>query len=276
MPEPFTNLAIEREQGVATLRLDRPEKLNALHRALWHSIPEAVAALDRDPDVRVIVLAGNGKAFCAGIDLVDHASGLAGGSLSGIEGSAVAQRRQLYDDIRAYQRTASCFADTNKPVIAAVHGACLGGGMDLITACDIRLASADATFSVRETRIAMVADVGSLQRLPRLVGEGVARELIYTGRTFQGREAALMGLVNASYPSADALFSEVDKIARTIASKSPLALRGCKESILFTRDNPIATALNHVATWNAGMLDSDDFREAMAAFRDKRDPDFRD
>ena len=148
--------------------------------------------------------------------------------------------------------------------------------MDLITACDIRLASADATFSVRETRIAMVADVGSLQRLPRLVGEGVARELIYTGRTFQGREAALMGLVNASYPSADALFSEVDKIARTIASKSPLALRGCKESILFTRDNPIATALNHVATWNAGMLDSDDFREAMAAFRDKRDPDFRD
>ena len=120
-------------------------------------------------DVRVIVLAGRGKAFCAGIDLLDHAGGLAAaGSLSGTEGSPVAKRRQLYDDIRAYQETASCFANTNKPVIAAVHGACIGAGMDLITACDIRLATADAMFSVRETRIAMVADIGTLQRLPRL------------------------------------------------------------------------------------------------------------
>ena len=123
---------------------------------------EAVAALDADPEVRVIVLAGKGKAFCAGIDLMDHAQGLgSGGSLTGGEGSAVAKRRQLYDDIRAYQDTCSSFANTNKPVIAAVHGACIGAGMDLITACDIRLASAEATFSVRETRIAMVADVGS-------------------------------------------------------------------------------------------------------------------
>ena len=157
-------------------------KTQCADRELWHAIPQAVASSIADPDVRVIVLAGKGKAFCAGIDLLDHAPALAAaGSLSGKEGSPVARRRQLYDDIRAYQQTASCFANTNKPVIAAVHGACIGAGMDLITACDIRLASADAIFSVRETRIAMVADVGTLQRLPRLIGDGAAREWIFTG-----------------------------------------------------------------------------------------------
>ncbi len=201
MPESFTNLAIERDGGVATLFLDRPEKLNALHRALWHSIPEAVAALDADPDVRVIVLAGKGKAFCAGIDLMDHAQGLGGGgSLTGGEGSAVAKRRQLYDDIRAYQDTCSCFANTNKPVIAAVHGACIGAGMDLITACDIRLASAEAMFSVRETRIAMVADVGSLQRLPRVIGDGAAREWIFTGSDYGAQRAREVQLLNDVLP----------------------------------------------------------------------------
>ena len=142
-------------------------KLNALNRALWSAIPAAVAELDSDPDVRVIVLAGRGKAFCAGIDLVDHAPAMAGGgSLSGRGDSAVGRRRALLDDVGRYQDTCSSFANATKPVIAAVHGPCLGAGMDLITACDIRLASADATFSVRETKIAMVADVGSCSDCP--------------------------------------------------------------------------------------------------------------
>ncbi len=214
MPEPFANLAIERDGGIATLFLDRPEKLNALHRALWHSIPEAVAALDADADVRVIVLAGKGKAFCAGIDLMDHAQGLGGGgSLTGGAGSAVARRRQLYDDIRAYQDTCSCFANTNKPVIAAVHGACIGAGMDLITACDIRLASAEATFSVRETRIAMVADVGSLQRLPRVIGDGAAREWIFTGGDYSAQRAREVQLLNDVLPDPAALMVRAHELA---------------------------------------------------------------
>ena len=276
MSEPFTHLAIERDDGVATLCLDRTDKLNALNRALWHSIPEAVAALDRDRDVRAIVLTGKGKAFCAGIDLVDHAPALAdAGSLSGIEGSAVAKRRQLYDDIRAYQRAASCFADTNKPVIAAVHGACLGAGVDLITACDIRLASADAVFSVRETRIAMVADIGSLQRLPRVIGDGHAREWIFTGADYDARRALEVQLLNAVLPDREALLARARELARMIAANSPLAVQGAKQVLGFATRREVDANLDYVALWNAAFLHSEDLGEAMQAFMERRGPSFK-
>jgi enoyl-CoA hydratase len=276
MSEPFTHLAIERDDGVATLCLDRTDKLNALNRALWHSIPEAVAALDRDRDVRAIVLTGKGTAFCAGIDLVDHAPALAdAGSLSGIEGSAVAKRRQLYDDIRAYQRAASCFADTNKPVIAAVHGACLGAGIDLITACDIRLASADAVFSVRETRVAMVADIGSLQRLPRVIGDGHAREWIFTGADYDARRALEVQLLNAVLPDREALLVRARELARMIAANSPLAVQGAKQVLGFATRREVDANLDYVALWNAAFLHSEDLGEAMQAFLEKRPPTFK-
>ena len=276
MSEPFTHLAIERDDGVATLCLDRTDKLNALNRALWHSIPEAVAALDRDRDVRAIVLTGKGTAFCAGIDLVDHAPALAdAGSLSGIEGSAVAKRRQLYDDIRAYQRAASCFADTNKPVIAAVHGACLGAGIDLITACDIRLASADAVFSVRETRVAMVADIGSLQRLPRVIGDGHAREWIFTGADYDARRALEVQLLNAVLPDREALLARARELARMIAANSPLAVQGAKQVLGFATRREVDANLDYVALWNAAFLHSEDLGEAMQAFLEKRPPTFK-
>ena len=275
MPETFPNLAIERDGGVATLFIDRPEKLNALDRALWRSIPEAVAALDADPDVRVIVLAGKGKAFCAGIDLMDHAQGLAGGSLTGGEGSAVAKRRQLYDDIRAYQETCSSFANTNKPVIAAVHGACIGAGMDLITACDIRLASAEATFSVRETRIAMVADVGSLQRLPRVIGDGAAREWIFTGGDYSAQRAREVQLLNEVLPDPAALMARVRELAATIAANSPLAVQGSKHVLGCASRREVDASLDYVAVWNAAFLHSEDLGEAMQAFMQRRPPVFR-
>jgi enoyl-CoA hydratase len=276
MSEPFAHLSIQHDAGVATLYLDRPDKLNALHRALWHAIPEAVATLDRDPNVRVIVLAGKGKAFCAGIDLVDHAPGLtSGGSLSGTTGSPVAQRRQLYDDIRAYQRTVSCLADTNKPVIAAVHGACLGAGIDLITACDMRFASADAVFSVRETRIAMVADVGTLQRLPRVIGDGVAREWIFTGADYDAQQALDARLLNAVLADRDALLAHVHALARQIAANSPLAVQGSKQVLGFASRREVDTNLDYVALWNTAFLHSEDLGEAMRAFMERRAPGFK-
>ncbi len=275
MAEQFPHLLIERDGAVATLYLDRPDKLNALHRPLWRSIPQAVAALDADSSVRVIVLAGRGKAFCAGIDLLDHAGGLAAaGSLSGTEGSPVAKRRQLYEDIRAYQDTASCFADTNKPVIAAVHGACIGAGMDLITACDIRLASADAIFSVRETRVAMVADIGTLQRLPRILGDGVAREWIFTGADYTAPQAHAAGLLNEVLPDADSLLARARALAAIIAANSPLAVQGSKQVLGHAVRRDTDANLDYVALWNAAFLHSDDLGEALQAFMARRPPQF--
>ena len=272
----FENLSIERSGAVATLWLDRPEKLNALNRGLWSAIPAAVATLDADPEVRVIVLAGRGKAFCAGIDLVDHAPGMAGGgSLSGKGDSAVAKRLALLDDIRRYQDTCSSFANTNKPVIAAVHGACIGAGMDLITACDIRLASADAKFSVRETRIAMVADVGTLQRLPRVIGDGPARELIFTGRDVDAARALAIGLLNEVLPDADALHARAQEIALEIAANSPLAVQGSKQVLSHVRRRDVAAELDYVALWNTAFLHSEDLAEAMNAFIQRRKPEFK-
>jgi enoyl-CoA hydratase len=181
----------------------------------------------------------------------------------------------LYDDIRAYQDTCSSFANTNKPVIAAVHGACIGAGMDLITACDIRLASADATFSVRETRIAMVADVGSLQRLPRVIGDGAAREWIFTGGDYSAQRAREIQLLNDVLPDPAALMTRARELAATIAANSPLAVQGSKHVLGFASRREVDANLDYVAVWNAAFLHSEDLGEAMQAFMQRRPPVFR-
>lgn len=271
----WDNLEVESADGVSVLWLSRPDKLNALHRPLWDDIPAAVAELAADDATRVIVLAGRGKAFCAGIDLIDHAPALAGGgSLSGRGDSAVAKRRALYDDIQRYQRTASCFESTDKPVIAAVQGACLGAGMDLITACDIRIASADATFSVRETRIAMVADVGVLQRLPRIVGDGVARDLILTARDIDAGRALQVGLVTEVLPDAAALLARARELAGLISAHSPLAVQGAKHVLNAAARAVTREGLDYVALWNSAFLHSDDLEEAVRSFAERRQPRF--
>ena len=181
----------------------------------------------------------------------------------------------MYDDIRAYQDTCSSFANTNKPVIAAVHGACIGAGMDLITACDIRLASAEATFSVRETRIAMVADVGSLQRLPRVIGDGAAREWIFTGSDYSAQRAREIQLLNDVLPDPAALMARARELAATIAANSPLAVQGSKQVLGFASRRDVDASLDYVAVWNAAFLHSDDLGEAMHAFMQRRPPVFR-
>jgi enoyl-CoA hydratase len=262
--------------GVSVLWLNRPDKLNALHRPLWDHIPAAVEQLDTDADTRVIVLAGRGKAFCAGIDLVDHAPALAGGgSISGRGDTPVARRKALYEDIRRYQRAASCFEETAKPVVAALHGACLGAGMDLATACDIRIASAEATFSVRETRVAMVADVGVLQRLPRLVGESVARDLILTARDIDAARALQVGLVTEVLPDPASLFGRALELAGMIAAYSPLATQGAKQVLNAATRSATREGLDYVALWNSAFLHSEDLEEAVRAFAERRPPSFR-
>jgi enoyl-CoA hydratase/carnithine racemase len=268
----FERLAVELAEGVATVTLDRPDKANAIDMAMWQAIRDAMRWIDATPEARVAILCGAGKQFTAGIDLA-----LLGAIRAEIsdacDGRAREKLRRLIVDL---QDTLTSIERCRKPVIAAVHGACIGGGVDIVTACDIRLASADAVFSVREIDVGMTADLGTLQRLPRLVGEGMARELAYTGRNVDGREAQAIRLVNRCWDTREALIAGARELAAAIAAKSPLSVRGTKEMITYARDHSVADGLNYVATWNAAMLLSADLPEALASAREKRPPRFRD
>ncbi len=268
----FTTLEVSLDAGVATIALNRPEKANAMCEPMWYEIEQAMAWLDATPEARVGVLAGRGKYFTSGIDLTMLMS-----LGTRIEDDCDGRRREkLRRLILRLQDTLTSIERCRKPVLAAVHGACIGGGIDLVTACDMRYCSANAWFSVKEIDVGMTADVGTLQRLPRLIGEGLARELAYTGRRVDGAEAWQMRLVNRCFESPAALEAGVMEIARTIAAKSPLAIRGCKEMITYARDHSVADGLNYVATWNAAMLLSNDLVEAGTANMQKRDAVFKD
>jgi enoyl-CoA hydratase/carnithine racemase len=268
----FERLDVALEGAVATITLDRPDRANAIDMAMWHEIREAMRWLDETAAARVAIIVGAGKQFCSGIDLALLAA-VRERIADACEGRTREKLRQL---IRDLQDTLTAIERCRKPVIAAVHGACIGAGVDLVTACDIRLCSADALFAVREIDVGMTADVGTLQRLPRLVGEGMARELAYTGRGVDGREAALVRLVNRCFETREDLLAGASELAATIAAKSPLAVRGTKEMITYARDHPVADALNYVATWNAAMLLSADLPEAIGAAHERRKPEFRD
>lgn len=268
----FKTLKVALAGHVATIELNRPERANAMELAMWTELREAMRWLDETPEARVGVISGAGKHFTSGIDL-----GLLAGMQAQIrddcDGRAREKLRRLILDM---QDTLSSIEHCRKPVIAAIHGACVGGGIDLITACDLRYCSADAYFSVKEIDVGLTADVGTLQRLPHIVGEGAARELAYTGRTVGGAEAKELRLVNQCYADRDALMTAMRELGATLAAKPPLALRGCKEMITYARDHTVADGLNYVATWNAAMLLSTDLDEALAAGREKRAAKFRD
>ncbi len=265
-------LELRLEDHVATLTLNRPQRANAMEEAMWHELRAALRWADATPAVRCVVLRGAGRHFTSGIDLA--MLGTLREQVRDADGAR--SREKLRRVILDLQDCLSWAERCRKPVIAAIHGACLGGGIDLVTACDLRYCAADARFAVREIDLAITADVGTLQRLPRLVGEGRARELAYTGREFGPAEAVAMGLVNRSFDSPGALAAGVAELAGAIAARSPLAMRGCKEMITYTRDHTTADALNHVATWNAAMLLSDDLAEAAQAMAQRRPPRFAD
>ena len=269
---PFRAIHIERRDGVAIVSLNRPDKANALDDTLWQELRAAREACDESPDVRVVVLAGEGRHFCAGIDL-----GMLMGVQAAIQDDCEARKREkLRRLIIELQATASSLERCGKPVIAAIHGACVGGGLDIALAADFRFAAQDAVFSVRELDLAMVADIGTLQRLPRIVGEGVARELVLTARDVGAIEAQEIGLVNRVYPDVSALRVAALSCAQQIAARSPLAVRGCKQVLNFSRDHSVADGLEYVATWNAAMLLSEDLPQAAMAMASGTPPRFRD
>ncbi|WP_249931114.1 crotonase/enoyl-CoA hydratase family protein [Ramlibacter sp. 2FC] len=268
----FETLRLSLEAGVARIELSRPHKANAINAVMWRELREAMQWLDTTTPARVGILCAAGAHFSAGIALA-MLSGLKAANADACDARAREKTRRSILDL---QDTVSSIERCRKPLIAEVHAACVGGGVDIITACDLRYCSAEAWFSVKEIDVGLVADLGTLQRLPRLIGEGMARELAYTARRVGGEEAAQMRLVNRCYASREALAAGVAELARTLATKSPLCLRGTKEMISYVRDRPVAESLNYVATWNAAMLYSDDLAEAALAARASRAPAFRD
>ncbi|MES3024944.1 MAG: crotonase/enoyl-CoA hydratase family protein [Pseudomonadota bacterium] len=269
---PYQTLSVTLEQHVAVIRLNRPDKANAMNMQMWQELRTAFQWVDNTPEARVAVLEGEGNQFTSGIDLT-MMMGLGAQIHNDCDGRTREALRRLILDL---QDTLTSLERCRKPVLAAVHGACVGGGIDLITCADMRYCSADAWFSIMEIDIGMTADVGTLQRLPRLIGEGMARELAYTGRKVDAAEAREIRLVNRVFASREALGAGVREIAAGIAAKSPLSIRGVKEMITYARDHSVADGLNYVATWNAAMLMSNDLQEAMMARMGKREPNFKD
>ena len=264
-------LTLEVDGHVATLWLDREEARNAMGSALWRDLPVAAAAVASDREIRALIIAAKGPHFSVGLDLKEFGGGLAAGASSA---SRAASSAKAYEAVRTMQASVTSIAELAVPVIAAIHGYCIGGGVDLVSACDVRLCDSLAKFSVRETKVAIVADLGSLQRLPKIIGAGHLAELAYTGKDIDAQRALDIGLVNAVYGNADELLAGARSLALEIAENSPLAVQGTKAVLAANDGRSVDEGLEFVARWNTMYLQSNDLREAMMAFVEKRPPVF--
>ncbi len=262
--------------NVAHLTLKRPEELNSMVLEFWKELPQIVRALDESAEARVLVISSTGKHFTAGMDLSVFANSTTFGTAPKAEerGRKAAKLRQ---DVLDIQESFNVLDRARLPVLAAIQGGCVGGGVDFVSACDCRYATEDAFFVIQEINIGMTADVGTFPRLCHLLPQGVVRELAYSGRRLPARRAFELGLVNAVFPTQAAMLEHVLGVARDIADKSPLAVHGSKVMINYARDHSIADGLDYIATWQAGMYNPEtDMREALTARNEKRDAAFAD
>jgi enoyl-CoA hydratase len=271
----WTCFDVTLEDQVAHIRLNRPAAFNAMNRAFWSELPAIVGDIDDNARARVIVISSTGKHFCAGMDLANFAGvGERGAGEArpdrGLSGEA--SRRHL----RSLQDAFGCLDAARMPVIAAIQGGCVGGGVDLTSACDIRYASADAFFCIQEINIGITADAGTFPRLCRLIPQGWVRELAYTGARLGAERAREIGLVNAVLPDHDAVVAHAMATAREIASKSPLAVSGSKVMINYAREHDTETALDYIGVWQAGMFTGADMTESFKAKQEGRAAVFPD
>jgi enoyl-CoA hydratase len=269
----YQSLRIEQADGIAELVLTGPGKGNSLGPDFWREMPEALRALDADDSVRVILLRGDGAHFTYGLDLMAMTETL--GPLILGEGNLALERTKLLQLIEKMQAATEGLARCRKPVLAAVQGWCIGGGIDLIAACDFRYCSREAKFSLREVRVGITADLGALQRLPRIIGEGNARELAYTGGDVDAERALQMGLVNQVFATPEELLAAARATARKIADNPPIVVQGAKQVMEYCADKSVADGLRYVAVWNSAFLQSHDLAEAFAAFAERRPPRFQ-
>jgi enoyl-CoA hydratase len=267
----YTFYLVEKQPPIAWVFLNRPDKKNAMGPAAWLEPVEIFADLDSDPEIRVVIVAGKGACFSAGIDLpgmMQHLPELSANNQNG------ATKWRLLPKLKQLQQGISAFAGCCKPVIAAVHGHCLGAGLDMATACDIRICSEDALFSLKEAAVGFVADVGVLQRIPLIIGQGHARELAFTARTITAAKAREIQLVNEVCRDAQTLMIRAEDLAREIADNSPLAVQATKDVLNYGIGKSIDDGLRYVASISANIIPSGDLLEAVAAFSEKRKPQF--
>jgi len=258
---------VEQEGNIAWLIMNRPEKRNAMNQRFFEELQQNLEQFDRNEEVRVVIIRAEGKSFTAGTDLFEL------GPL--VQSGDVRSREELRMNILKLQEAMGAVERCRKPVIAAAHSHCIGGGVDLLSACDIRMATRDTVFAIRETKVAIIADLGTLQRLPHIIGHGIFRELALTGRDFTAEEAMNMGFVTHICDSREELYERARKIALEIAACSPISVQGAKDVILYSRDHGIRAGLEYVAQKNAAVILSEDLMEAVQSFMQKRPPKFK-
>jgi enoyl-CoA hydratase len=272
MTEP-TCFKLSIENNVAHIQLSRPEAFNSMPRAFWNELPVLVNDISDNAKARCIVLSSTGKHFTAGMDLSVFTDG-AGVAASG--GDQYSRAEALRQFVLTLQGSFSCLDNARIPVIAAIQGGCIGGGVDMVSACDIRYATADAFFQIQEINIGMTADVGTFPRLCHLIPQGWVRELAYAGRRLPAQKAKEIGLVNDVFASQQEMLAHVLELAAEIAEKAPVAVAGSKRMINYARDHSIVDALDYIATWQSGMFSPPHMMEAFAAKAQKRAPSFPD
>jgi enoyl-CoA hydratase len=270
----YSCFEVEEVDKVAHVRMCRPDELNTMVPPFWRELPEIVNDLSDRGSVRVIVLSSTGKHFTAGMDLAVFTSGAVDSDDGVVEPGRA--RANLRLNLLHLQGAFTALERARVPVLAAIQGGCIGGGVDMVCGADMRYATADAFFCIQEINIGMTADVGTLQRLPKLIPEGVVREYAYTGRRMPAARAFELGFVNAVYADQAAMLEAVHATASEIASKSPLAVWGSKEMINYARDHSVADGLDHIATWQTGMFQPADMLEAFTARAEKREPSHDD
>lgn len=261
---------LEIADHIAHIRLNRPEKLNSMIPAFWRELPEAVDRISEGAEARVIVISSEGKHFTAGMDISVFMEGGVDAGAGPREAAMEAFRHHVF----TLQRTFNALENARMPVLVAIQGGAIGAGVDLATAADCRYASADAFFCVMETKIGMTADVGTFPRISKVVPEGWARQMCYTGEPVSAEKAREIGLVNEVFETSEALLDGVMAIAKEIAANSPLAVAGCKRMLNYARDHSVADGLDYIATWQTGMFRPDDIKEHFTAKMEKRDPVF--
>jgi len=273
MTNKYESFNLEIEDNIANIILSRPEQLNSMSRKFWVELPEILEEVNRNSEIRVLIISSTGKHFCAGMDLSAFDNGVANIPKEKRPDNARIGEA-LYRSAKELQEYICKLEKIRVPVIAAIHGGCIGGALDLVTACDIRLATDDAFFCIQEINIGMAADVGTLQRLPRIIPDSKMRELAYTGRRMLADEAKESGLVSDIYSSQEEMVNAAKEMANEIAKKSPIAIYGLKALMNYSRDHTISDSLDFNALWSGAMLSQRDMEEAIKAFVEKREATF--